>query len=230
MTGELKILNEALSSGIHEIIELIKRDCKPFLKHKQILFRGMEETKEIGINKVSRNRRPLNSSKEFARFYDKYSKENRLPLRSQSIFTVANPDTTVEYGDSFMIFPRGNFDYYWMKEIPDMWIGDLNVAFFNEEIQKIYDMLASTDKVDVILDRLISYIKNETDYDHSSALPEGLVHIFEELKAKNYVTNRFTSGNDTTHEIIIDCKDYYFIRETRENAKIVMQELGLRVL
>lgn len=121
------------------VSDLIKRDCKPWLKASGgfAAFRGMnvgdslcqkvKDHKGLYVAKVRTDRIPKDSPPWLHNTMNSYFTEKTgTPLRSASIFAAGSNDTASEYaphgpGENRVcsIFPIGEFEYAWSKEIDD---------------------------------------------------------------------------------------------------------------
>jgi hypothetical protein len=107
--------------SVEETIELIKKDCKPFLKHGVALYRGMEQRTygESGSRGVRFDRKPLTSSSKFSEFMFDYMYKIGAPSREQSMFCTRDQTGTWDYGEEYTVFPKGNFRYFYFEDLSD---------------------------------------------------------------------------------------------------------------
>jgi hypothetical protein len=104
-----------------QFIKDIKKSCKPFLKHKRILYRGMHGYEDMGKRKVRKKRRPKDSTGNQDIFINTFLGEKKLPLRSNSIFTSTDDRTASEYGSVYLVFPVGKFRSMYFNTIEDLY-------------------------------------------------------------------------------------------------------------
>lgn len=216
MAGELKILNEQLIveghtaiSTLDTVISKIKEDCKPFLKHKQLLYRGMEHLGKdnFGYKSVRKDRKPKDSSVPMAEFLDKFYNKHKIPLRSQSLFCLARDAVNV-HGYSYYIFPIGKFKFAWFDEILDLYDADPNSSIYiSDDDKDSFLKVLKTGPSDP--DKMINMLI-DTANDFSSALRVDVVTALESLRDSKPTRNKLPT-NKSESEIIIDCKYYYFI-------------------
>lgn len=145
-------LNEAFEFT-DEMIDTIKKDCKPFLKYKNFLFRGMSNPNTEMVKKIRRtDRQPLHTDTDLHNIIDNiFLKEWGWKARSQGVFARADYQVNF-YGRKHLVFPIGKFTYLWSKLIFDA------VAF--DKIQHI-DKKSGKEKVQV---RLFPNDDEKSDY------------------------------------------------------------------
>lgn len=187
------------------ILKEIEKNCKPFLRHKKALYRGMntENVDDFGIKKVRKDRQPLGGNMELSAFTNAFIDSKKLPNRSKSIFALTNDKFTRVFGDTHLIFPKGNFKAVWFPGI-----GDMNSGIFG----MFTDFLKTLDQ---------SIFKKPWDdqfHEVQKAIiadgHEGTMRQFNKFitALENYNNKSFPK--DTKYdEVIIDCKEYYFIRD-----------------
>jgi len=109
-------LNEKITDT-EEIIYLIKKDCKPFLKdwqtkyNKKFLFSARKnKTVDFAKNRVRKDRVPRDTPVEAHNWLDNYFKKKfGIKFRSNSLFCSFDRDTISTYGMLYYIFPIGNY-------------------------------------------------------------------------------------------------------------------------
>lgn len=109
-----------------EIFTRIKQDCEPFFKmniSKNPLYRGINtnSNKDVFIKEVRKDRTPSNVDKKFTEAFDEVTAPilNTQVRRTNSIFTTGNHSMALEFGELFVIFPIGEFEFVWSSEIND---------------------------------------------------------------------------------------------------------------
>lgn len=127
------------------IKEILERDCKKFLdelksKNQKPLFRGVRNKDDVdnGIyTKSSRtDRRSKDSDPGFSELFDKKFEEVLgVRLRSNGVFVTKNPNTSQDYGTSFMFFPVGDYEYYANPKINDLY-SNISDNFSDEQSLK----------------------------------------------------------------------------------------------
>jgi hypothetical protein len=218
MAGELKILKEAIQ--ITDAITSIKKECKPFLKHKTMLYRGMTAPKNIGIEAIRKDRNPTGSP-EYQKFLGELFKKWKLPLRRESMFCSPHTsDSTEIYGDRYMVFPRGNFNFVWFTDIGDMFDGDPEIVQEHEKAFEIMDMNIDPEKK---LDMLVEWVESIDDDDPQT---EDVLFVLSKLQDKNFETTKFPPYH--VYEMAITGKDFYYIKYDDDIDRTIRNEFGIK--
>ncbi len=141
-----------------QILNIIKKDCKPFLQiignkiDTFVMFRGMEDiySDPIVRKKVRLDdRKPMSSAPIKHERYNHYFEDTfGQPFRN-SLHASGNQHMAEYYGDVFVIFPIGKFDWLWSPMINDMAMdirwpmvgGQLNVPPSQEAVEEYLDTL-----------------------------------------------------------------------------------------
>jgi hypothetical protein len=118
------------------IANLIKRDCQLFLNESggKVVYRGIHVNRSNGylkpvneklddimyIGTIRTDRIPLDSPKWLHdTLNEKFKSDIGEPLRSTSLFVIGDIRQTEKYGNAYMIFPIGNFNYAWSDQTAD---------------------------------------------------------------------------------------------------------------
>lgn len=161
-------------------LDLIKRDCQPFLKEvdydpfdKYPLFRGMQTDNYFikkNVNLV--DRKPVDMGLMTHDQINKYfTQEYGAPFRD-ALFATGSFIDAEGYGNAYYIFPIGEFKYLWSSKIGDLY-GDMN------------NISRQTD----------------TPFDQKA--------LFNFLDWGNYQTTNLKRALNGSSEIMIRCKQYY---------------------
>jgi hypothetical protein len=175
----------------NDIVDIIKKDCKPWLKESKGLpgWRGsMKEFEKIIKKQVRKNRKPLNIAPKMHKIIDNVFKEKfGWNARSNVVFVQGSQSTNYYYGPHrYAIFPIGNFKYIWSKKITDLMldiekimykISDEGIPEFSEEWYN---------KFKEIMDKSVINLYSNKD-------------LYMALTKYKY------------NEIMVKCKDYYMI-------------------
>jgi hypothetical protein len=152
-------ITETYDKDLHKTLDLIKKDCKPFLKHNIILHRGMSKQGiDAGKKSTRKNRLPRAGHALLTKFVEEFSKDNRLPSRTNNALfcTPSNKNVNI-FGISHLIFPIGKFDFVWWEAIED-----LNMDNGIRPLKEILDMLESytedRERVEKILNLKVPFI------------------------------------------------------------------------
>jgi len=172
-------------------IELIKKNCKPYIKLVKMftdtsigLYRGV--TKKNGtFYKITprKDRRPSTTNPVVHKvlddiFYDKFG----WKARSEGVFVTSNMDVASSYGVSYLFFPIGKFDFLCSIQIDDLFFA---IDKFN-------------------LDRII--IKSDKP-DWEGKIRKKIEPFILDNYEKNN-TNWLFSGV----EVMFRCKSYYIVK------------------
>lgn len=124
-----KFLNEEEEQSYitDEQIELIAKDCKPFLKEffqsnsPNFLYSG-RNSKELFLKKtIRKDRRPLNTKEPIQEKFDElFYKKFGVKPRSGGMFCTGNDATAMSYGKLYDVFPIGKYKIVWHKDIKDL--------------------------------------------------------------------------------------------------------------
>ena len=168
---------------VSDIVDMIQRDCKPFLKASNglQLFRGIKASdkddmiRQLANSKfliaaVRNNRQPKDSSSALHDALNVYFRERvGIPVRSACIFTTGNSGTAGLYGSMYLIFPIGEFHYAWSEDVID--------AYY--EFHFLFDQSLDSDRLtSVTADTFKKAIRNVGIYLDEAAdryhLPKGM--------------------------------------------------------
>lgn len=186
--------------NVNQLSILIKRNCKPYLKllkKREPLFRAMQfYDGNIGLWKVRKNRNPKMMTNDLFKILNQYLKKRELPLRSKSMICTSDEHHTRTFGgDTFFVFPKGNFKFAMVKS------NDINYSrsmWDLSELSKLaFEYLKYKDNND--LDRLYTLFDISIDGNSQKA--------FDEAYKNGY-------------EMWFDCDSYYYVRLNSEYNKI----------
>jgi len=113
-----------------DILATIEKDCKPFLSliggdiSKYRMFRGMPFSRNSGniFRKQIRldDRRPMSTADiKHDRYNHFFQEVYGQPFRN-SLFATGDRKMAKYYGYPFVVFPIGNFDWLWSKDVNDL--------------------------------------------------------------------------------------------------------------
>jgi hypothetical protein len=219
---------ELMSEGTtNNLIETIKLECAPFLKHKIPMFRGMADSNgQQGLNTVRTDRKPLHSDALINEFMNEYLKSIGLPSRSEVLFGITNESPANSYGSLYYIFPRGNFKFSWNTVIDDMYVLDLN-GLIRDKIASTFihntlsSKLSPMEKIKTILKLIKSHPETKNE--------KALVDAYESLlKGKKIFNTTTFPSSESYNEVMITCKDYYFINAISMNV-MMLKNLGMQM-
>ena len=121
----------ATSLELGQVIDTIRKECKPFLKevgplvdHNSPIFRGIKNPPRIWtIMKGTRgsDRTPKFTAKEIFEIFDKaFADKFGWWVRSKGVFT-GDKGTADGYGDPNLFIPMGNYKYVWASDYAKVW-------------------------------------------------------------------------------------------------------------
>jgi hypothetical protein len=120
-------LKQYINEESDDFIEIIKRDCKPFIdeftSNNIILFRGTKKKIDVIERMQRRNdRRPKDLPIELHDILDKiFKKKFGWKARSQCVFASSNHiGIKVNYGTPYFFFPIGKYRYTFCKGVDDI--------------------------------------------------------------------------------------------------------------
>ena len=119
-----KYLNESrlddITEQTGEALKLIEDNCAPYLRELQkignphsLLYSGRGHIDDIYIHKrVRQNRKPTDTSIEVHNLFDDYFEDKfGVRFRSNSMFTTPSIEDADSYGEPYIIFPVGKYNY-----------------------------------------------------------------------------------------------------------------------
>ena len=180
-------------NDIDYMINLLRKDCKPFIKelkkNKILLFSGRDELENFLKRTVRQDRKPRDTPLEIHDFIDNwFYKKFGIKARSNTIFCSTIELTTAEYGESYIVFPIGNY-----TTISSDAITDLYIEIMDNIIKKNYPKLA------------LNFKKTIKFFDGKDSLYQEIEKL---LSGSNYKKN---SIKNNTLEVMLHCKDYYLL-------------------
>jgi len=176
-------------------VEQIKRDCQPFLKqvsnlpfNRLSLYRGLGNESAPYLTKTVRlkNRQPSDTSLEMHQIIQGYFKRNYGEAFRSAMFATGSSATSSDYGESYKIFPIGDFTFLWSNDIEDL-----------------FAVLGETE-----LSGDVSFFKNDNPTEFNT-----VVNLFKDEVLATYQTTNLPNAIDSQHEIMIRVPKYYAMRE-----------------
>ncbi len=165
-----------LNENVDELVELLKRDCQPYLKQfkrtKTLFYSGRSYNKQnpmgpYGLKKIRKDRKPKDIPEDVHNIIDsEFQKRHGVRPRSESIFTFTNPLKTEGYGKPHVVIPKDNFQSWWHPKIEDLYneleqlfTGKINFGYLNQKNLDDYKLHAGKDLYDNLLNEFRSIIK-----------------------------------------------------------------------
>lgn len=123
-----EICNEAVTYS--SIARRIERDCSEFLtvsrarENNRFLFRGFKSARpDFFAGRAYNERKPRDTVPKMQEAVDEWLSRNGFSaLRSNSIFTTADPIVAKKYGNVYAVFPKNGFHYTWFQNAFDLYV------------------------------------------------------------------------------------------------------------
>src|SRR5574343_246802 len=148
-----KYMNEN-ENELENAIASIKKDCQPFLKECKIpIYRGIYFAEKTLIEKTPRqDRRPKDMPEYLHKILDSLFNEHfGWKPRSNGVFCSPHFCQAESYGNTYLFFPIGNFDYLYSDNIEDLYV-DIrdghNIPFpsmDDKSLEHLFDLLMEDD-------------------------------------------------------------------------------------
>lgn len=236
-------LTESTLLSLKNVAQFIKKNCQPYLKEnpdfeKFPLFRGISSSEQVIVSPIRTDRKPLDTDVATHNAIVKELRSRGIKAnRDNSIFCSGDSDVSYTYGNRYVIFPVGNFDFTWNPKIVDMTTNIAGASTVIEDDKKI--VRVGRDSYKQICLRLKKDVKHENyhistndilkAYGSAEDIPE---EIFIEMVRKNkvkynpkldktlntYKTTDLISAIKSGCEIMISGKEYVAIRYNSYNA------------
>ena len=128
----IDLFEEELPDNFDGIVEIIKRDCKPFLESglTRLMYRGMRnKTKSFMKVPVRQDRKPKSTDRDIHNLADKWFDEKfGFKARSAAAFVTGDFNEALDYGALYAIFPIGDFKFVWSKKSFDLFVSLFDLA------------------------------------------------------------------------------------------------------
>ena len=215
--------------SVSEIRKILERDCKPFLldlkkvqKHTaeyKFLWRGLRmpeiEYKPIVKLKPKKKRNPSDTA-EILHDYINDIFEEKFGVRIREVGTFTHTHESSMYGVPYLFFPIGNYSAYFSPDIDDLYLFMGSPVNFDN----MYHFIDYARHMEVI----DSKISNKTLEDYCEKHHVTKSFILDHKKYFDSLINNYQKFNSInteimtkTHEIIIDCKNYYLVNKRYKN-------------
>jgi len=203
---------------VKELVDILKRDCKPFLNEANGLFlrRGVRVLKESELEEAMlnghtielytkqtrRDRKALSTSSHWHELADEwFAGKFGLPARTQAVFCLGesgNYDTLKSYGIPCMIFPIGEFSFVWSPKVADLF-SDIDDLPHN-----------------------IAQAQFNGGKDESRAL------FFRWMDKKGYEDGNLSQALSGSNEIMMVCNSYYAVQlaGNKQALETMMRDLA----
>ena len=210
---------------VEKFLEEIKKDCQPFLKllkeneHvqswgnklKPILYRGIKNREgDFLKEKVRKERQSLDSGKhvDIKVMDDLFEEKFGIRPRSEGVFCSFDITQADRYGDIFMIFPIGDFDYI----INDQWTDTMDAWLW----------YLDDAKDDLSDEEYKEFIEKWGELDSNKKIPSKYVkHVVD----SHYYNDKFEHGIKHGTEMMVVCDEYYAIRYDKSIREKVINSI-----
>lgn len=199
------------SNSFDKIVELLERDCKPFLDEimkndGHVIFRGSrpshnEEIDDLDIYKktVRADRKSLDTNSEISNIFDDiFEKKFGVRPRSCGVFTTKNYQTTSAYGMRYIFVPIGEYKYYWNPSFDDLFTKINTESWYRRFTKSEYK---PNEYKPNMIKRFYDFITNNN--------LEKDVHNSMKKLVDGYKNDDLEIN--THQEIMFICKDYYLL-------------------
>lgn len=184
-----------------KFFDVIKENCKQYLAEikdptKVIAYRGIRDRGDhgfISVKDTRTNRQPLDTNKGLSAKIDEWFKrEYGIRFRSSANFAAGDSNIAGKFGDVYIMFPIGDYDYVWSPNYSDI----------TEDFQQYVEMHAKQypEEYNYIFKEGVKYIHPK--------------HLNDFMKDGHYKFNTGLVDALTKHkrnEIMIHCKKYYLV-------------------
>lgn len=148
----IDLFEEELPNNFDGIVEIIQRDCKPFLESgvTRLLFRGMRnKTKTFMKIAVRQDRQPKSMDVDIHNLADKWFDEKfGFKARTTAVFVSGDSVEAKDYGKLYAIFPIGDFRFVWSQKSSDLFVSLFDLAGTVKKLEQLD--FKDTDFVDAI--------------------------------------------------------------------------------
>lgn len=189
---------EVKVENMDELVKLIKKDCKNYLKllkGRVPLFRGMDVIQDyaVGLKRQRKNRKPRLMPKRSLVFIDEYLDKRLLASRKESMIATTDESRMQSFGNKrCFVFPKGIFQFAMVRS-SDMNFTSIKTGWTPNDIHRyIFEYYKSTDKYEREELRIKIYEILDSTIDGNSQ------KAFNEAYRQQY-------------EMWFDCDEYYYV-------------------
>ncbi|AUZ94875.1 hypothetical protein FDI40_gp063 [Agrobacterium phage Atu_ph07] len=230
-------ITETAELNDNNVAEFIRKKCQPYLRmnpdfNNNPLYRGISSSEPIIVSAIRTDRKPLDTDLEtHNKIVKELSNRGIKANRDNSIFCSGDSDVPYTYGNTYVIFPIGEFDFTWNPKILDMTTNIAGASTVIKDDERI--IVIGSDYYKQLSLRLKRDVKHENyrvstndilkAYGSSEDVPE---EIFVEMVRKHkvkynpeldktldtYKTTDLVSAIKSGCEIMISGKEYIAIK------------------
>lgn len=223
-----QFLLEEDSNQLEKLIDVIRRDCKPFLSEEVILYRGIKTTsnktfvdglEDLGALDIkARKDRKSKDSTEWVHnaLGTSFKKAFGINFRTEAVFAAQRPGLTLSYGWSYVIFPKGDFDYVWSPVIQD------GIEFESNLVSGSMIDTENPEKTKQLFDVVMEFLYAKIDISRKAKIELSKLKSFSELK--KLVNSIGNESPESLSEAETDILSLYRIADSRQFTKLNLLE------
>jgi len=200
---------------VTSMANFIKKNCQPVLRELNsqetppLLYRGIKSNDPIFIGTVRKNRRPKDTGIEYHNlFNNSFFKLFGWKPRSEGLFVSGEVWSTKSYGDTYIIFPMGDFKFIYSPNVIDLYVELQNITNYDDFIYKLKI------KNKAVLSK--EWREGEFGY-NSKQKRYGMIKKYPEIMNAfikgEYTDKNFIEGILSRTEIMINCDKYVAIEK-----------------
>jgi len=197
----------------------ILRDCKPFLKDLNLrnysfLFSGRKRDTDWFEQKVRNDRKPKDLDKDLHLDFDnEFMKQHGWRARSNGLFCNGSESSAYEYGNTFMIFPKGQYKFLWCDNIGDLFI----------YIQRETKTPTMTQKGNVLYQHIYNNLANSGEHQPDGDFVDKVTKEYNKFitdTVKKYKSTNINAAIGSHNEIMLNCQTYYAVRYSQWHMRV----------
>lgn len=218
-------IRERELQDIVDFCNAVIQRCQPFLKESKgtFMYRGMHGRDKMGYRVPRKDRRPMDTPFGISNIVDdELQKQFGFKGRSQALFTTGKKGMAQRYGPSYAVFPQGDFNYVYSPNISDSfkvfsgtfrqtWETE-NFKLLQQKFEEAEDWVKNkfnnkyVDWAHMIYQQIINDEMEPWVYKSVLDTVRKLLKI-----AMKYTNKDLQRALFLGHEVMVDCKGYYFI-------------------
>jgi len=189
----------------------ILRDCQPFLRdldlhNPKFLYSGRKRDTDWFEQSVRSDRKPKDLSPDIHTDFDnEFNKQFGWRPRSNGLFCTGDESSAYEYGNTFMIFPKGQYKILWSQEVSDLYI------YIQRQAKSFSGAHTGNVLYQFIYNKLESSGEHQPDGDFVGKVTKEY-NEFVTTIVKTYKSTGLKEAINSHKEIMINCQTYYAVR------------------
>ena len=189
----------------------ILRDCQPFLrdldlKNPRFLYSGRKRDTDWFEQSVRSDRKPKDLSPDIHTDFDnEFNKQFGWRPRSNGLFCTGDESSAYEYGNTFMIFPKGQYKILWSQEVSDLYI----------YIQRQAKSFSGAHTGNVLYQFFYDILANSGEHQPDGEFVGKVTKEYDEFitnTVKTYKSTNIKEAIGSHKEIMVSCQTYYAVR------------------